>query len=339
MRTNESSLGLIVGFHPRFLLKQVFDLWCAASLGLAVGRPLTRAIEVDHMKVLSSLRSTTSFIATLLLFAAPTYAQKKTAETTSAPTLTRSIIRREAARLGYGGTVTLVGAPAGSITIEGWSRSDVELTAEIEVRAATEEELNQLALVNGFVFDDAANHIRILSTGTHDKRYMRRVAKNFPKHLLGLPWKIDYRLRVPEVIDLQINAGRGPITIKGVEGSLAMTATESNAELTISSGVVSVTVGAGRVNVKIPVRSWRGTGADIRLAAGDLTVELVPGFNADIDANILRLGKVIDNYGELQPRQRGGITEQMFRVRAGAGGAIFRFTVGDGTITLRKNGL
>lgn len=256
--------------------------------------------------------------------------------TNPVPLLTRTIIRHEAGRLGYGGTVTLVGAPEGSITIEGWSRSEVELTAEIELRAETEEDLNRLAVVNGFAFNESADSIRILSAGTHDKVYMRRVAKGFPKKLLGLPWKINYRIRVPEATDLEINTGRGPITLTGVVGSLALTATESVAQLTLTGGVVNATIGAGKLDVKIPIRSWRGTGADIRLAVGDLTVELPPGFNGDIDANILRVGKIVDNYGELQPRVKGGIAPTVIRARAGSGGAIFKFTVADGTITINK---
>ncbi|MDQ3472608.1 MAG: hypothetical protein M3447_02620 [Acidobacteriota bacterium] len=251
----------------------------------------------------------------------------------------RTVIRQEAANLGYGGTVTLVGAPNGSITIEGWARSEVALTAEIELRGATEEDLNLLALVNGFIFEESANHVRILSVGMHDKKYMRRTAKSFPKHLLGLPWKIDYRIRVPEFSDMEINAGRGPINFKGVEGSLALTATESVAQLTLSGGVVNATLGSGKLDVKIMLRSWRGTGADIRLAVGEMTVELPPGFNADLDASILRTGKIDNSFGELQPRQRNSITPQLMRARAGAGGPVFKFTVADGTINIKKSGL
>ena len=248
----------------------------------------------------------------------------------------RTIIKRETARLGYGGTITLVGAPQGSISIEGWARSEVELTAEIELQAESEADLDRLAVVNGFFFEETANHIRILSIGTHDQKYMRRAAKSFPKKLLALPWKIDYRIRVPEICDLEVNAGRGPITLSSVEGSLALTATESVAQLVIKAGVVNATVGSGKLEVKIPVRSWRGSGADIKLATGEMTVELPPGFNGDIDANILRSGKIEDGYGQLQPRQRNSITPQMMRARAGAGGAIFKFTVADGTIILKK---
>lgn len=252
---------------------------------------------------------------------------------------TRTVIRREATRFGYGGTLTLVGAPNGSITIEGWDRSEFELTAEIELRGETEEDLNRLALVNGFIFEEGVNHIRILSVGTHDKKYMRRVAKAFPKNLLINPWKIDYRIRLPQFSDLEINAGRGPISLKSVEGSLALTATESLAQLVLSSGIVNATVGSGKLEVKIAQRSWRGTGADLRLAVGEMTVELPPGFSGDVDASILRTGTIEDSYGEFQPRQRNSITAQLVRARAGAGGPIFRFTVADGTIKIKKTGL
>jgi hypothetical protein len=62
-----------------------------------------------------------------------------------------------------------------------------------------------------------------------------------------------------------------------------------------------------------------------------------PGFNGDIDADILRTGK-IENTLELASREKPGITERVVRARAGAGGATFRFTVGDGLISLKKSG-
>ena len=286
----------------------------------------------------TKLTSAVIILLQFLLTVLPLGAQENPKQTILDPSklATRTVIKREAARLGYGGTVTLVGAPNGSITIEGWSRSEVELTAEIELRGLSEEDLNLLALVNGFIFEESANHVRILSVGMHDKKYMRRTAKTFPKSLLGNPWKIDYRIRVPEFCDLEINAGRGPISLKGVEGSLALTATESVAQVTLSGGIVNATVGSGKLDVKITARSWRGTGADIRLALGEMTVELPPGFSADVDATILRVGKIEDSFGELQPRQRNSVTPQLMRARAGAGGPIFKFTVGDGTITLKK---
>ena len=250
--------------------------------------------------------------------------------------LTRTTTRRETRRFAYGGTVTLIGAPRGSVTVEGWSRNEVELTANIELKGPTEPDLDQLAGVNSFVFDEDLNHISILTTGTHDRMFMKRAAKNFPKKLLNLPWKIDYRLRVPANTDLEINAGHGSVKLSGVEGSMRVSATESETALTLTGGVVSTTVTAGVINLTIPSRSWRGSGADIRIASGTINIDLPHGFSGDIDAEILRTGKIVNAYEGLASREKPGITERTVRARAGAGGPYFKFTVGDGTVNIRR---
>jgi hypothetical protein len=206
------------------------------------------------------------------------------------------------------------------------------------LKAETEADLDRLAAVNNFVFDEDTNHLSILTTGTHDRVFMKRLAKNFPKKLLNLPWKIDYKIRVPAVTDVEINAGHGPVNVSGFEGALRLSATESETLLSVGGGLVSATVAAGNVRFVVPVRSWRGAGAEIRIAAGVLNVELPVGFNGDIDADVLRSGKIVDAFGGLQERQKPGITERVVRARAGAGGAFFKFTVGDGTVNFLKSG-
>ncbi|MDQ6653049.1 MAG: hypothetical protein M3Y84_09925, partial [Acidobacteriota bacterium] len=51
---------------------------------------------------------------------------------------------------------------------------------------------------------------------------------------------------------------------------------------------------------------------------------------------ILRSGKITDLYGGLEPRESPGLTLQKMKARAGAGGAVFHFTVGEGTIYIKK---
>ena len=276
------------------------------------------------------------FITIFVVSASPVSLQKTVAP--EIQLLTRTTTRRETRRFSYGGTVTLIGAPRGSVTIEGWSRNEVELIANIELKGPTEAELDQLATVNSFVFDEDLNHLSVLTTGTHDRAYMKRSAKNFPKKLLNLPWKIDYRLRVPFNTDLEINAGHGDVKLSGVEGALRVNATESETALTLTGGAVSTTVTAGAVTLTIPSRTWRGSGADIRIASGTINVELPAGFSGDIDAEVLRTGKIVNAYEGLESREKPGITERTVRARAGAGGAFFKFTVGDGTVNIRKAG-
>ena len=230
----------------------------------------------------------------------------------------------------------MIGAPRGAVTVEGWARNEVELVAEIEIKGPTEADLDQLAAVNSFVFDEDSNHLSVLTTGTHDRAFMKRASKNFPKRLLNLPWKIDYRLRVPINTDLEINAGHGPVKLSGVEGAIRVSATESETALTLTGGAVATTVTAGVITFTVPVRSWRGAGADIRIASGTINVELPPGFSADIDADVLRTGKIVNTYEGLAAREKPGITERTLRGRAGAGGAYLKFTVGDGTVNIKR---
>jgi hypothetical protein len=277
------------------------------------------------------------FISLLLSIAGPVFPQKTV--TPDGQLLTRTTRRQETHHFSYGGTVTLIAAPRGSVTVEGWTRNEVELTADIELQGPTEADLDQLAKVNSFVFDEDLNHLSVLTTGTHDRVYMKRVAKNFPKKLLNMPWKIDYRLRVPVNTDLEVNAGHGTVKLSGVEGTVRLSATESDTALSLTGGTVSTTVAAGSITLNIPTRSWRGAGADVRIASGTINVDLQPGFSGDIDAEILRSGKIVNTYEGLASREKPGITERTVRARAGVGGAYFKFTVGDGVVNIRKHGL
>jgi hypothetical protein len=256
----------------------------------------------------------------------------------TAPLLKRTTTRREVRRLGYGGSVTVYGAPEGSVTVEAWPRAEVEITAEVELSADTEEELARLAELNGFTLDEDSNHIRVLTTGTHDRKFLKRAARNLPKKLLGMPWKIDYRIRVPAVCDLELYTGRGPLAVTGVEGALRLNAGDGPASLTLAGGDVEATLRGGPVTVRVPARSWRGRGMSVRLASGDLTVELPASFSGDLDAEVLRAGRVENTHAGLAPRERTQPTERSLRARAGHGGATLSFTVGDGTLRIRQEG-
>ncbi len=255
---------------------------------------------------------------------------------TPTPTLTRSSTRHETRRFGYGGTFTIYGAPEGSITVEAWARNEVDVTADIELKGGTEEELAALAAVNNFVLDEDGSHLTLFTTGTHDRKFMKRAAKDFPKKLLALPWKIDYRIRVPAQLDLEIYAGRGAVEVKGTDGALSLNAGESEASFMLGGGDVVSTVASGSVRLRIPVSSWRGRGASIRLGRGDLTVELPANFHGDVDATVLRTGRVENDHPALASRQGVASNARQLRARAGAGGATLSFEIGDGLIRITQ---
>ena len=252
--------------------------------------------------------------------------------------MTRTTTRHENYRLPFGGTVTVVGAPVGSISIEGWQKNEIDISASVELQGPNAAALDQLALVNGFAVDVDLNHIRILTTGTHDRAFLKQTTKNFPKALIGLPWKLDFVIKVPALTDLEVDGGVGAVNLAGVEGALRLNVLKSDANLSLTGGLVSATVQSGTINLTIPARGWHGLGAEFRMAAGVLTVDLQAGFSADINADILRLGEIKNGFPALEPRERNSIEARSMRARAGNGGATLNFTVGDGTIVIKQSG-
>ena len=95
--------------------------------------------------------------------------------------LKRTDYKTEKVEFGVGGTVSIVGAPNGSITIEGWQKNEVEITAEIRTKPRLKliwhcfPKSTVLSLMSLF------NTIRILSVGTNDKKYIKKTVKKFPK--------------------------------------------------------------------------------------------------------------------------------------------------------------
>ncbi|MEP6787480.1 MAG: hypothetical protein ABJB40_03555, partial [Acidobacteriota bacterium] len=82
---------------------------------------------------------------------------------------------------------------------------------------------------------------------------------------------------------------------------------------------------------------WRGRSANIQVATGNLYVQLPNKMSAEIDAAILKSGKIENTLPDLKPRDRKvPFTERSIIAKAGVGGAPLKFTVGDGTLKLSQ---
>ena len=250
--------------------------------------------------------------------------------------LKRTIYKTDTVELHAGGTIAVVGAPVGSITIEGWQNNSVEISADIEMQAATEADLALLAQVNGYVIDDALNRVSIQSVGTFDKRYVKRTVKKFPKNLLTMPLRIDYRIKVPLYSDLEIDGGKGDFSLQNVEGAMRINFLETNALLRLTGGAVNGNFGSGAANIEIATPAWRGRGAEFQMINGAINVFVPAALNADLNLSILRGGQIENALAFLKPRDRTKFTDKQMTARAGSGGAPLSFTVGDGALKIAE---
>ncbi|MFL6468557.1 MAG: hypothetical protein ACJ72Z_11425 [Pyrinomonadaceae bacterium] len=251
----------------------------------------------------------------------------------------RTTYKSDKLEFGVGGTLSVVGAPNGSIRIEGWSERSIEISAEIEIQAATEADLDRLSKVTGFITEESLGRTGIVSVGTHDKHYVKSVDKKFPKTLFGLPFKIDFVIKVPKYCELIVDGGKGNLSIAGVEGNMKINYLESDANLQLVGGAIIATIGAGNVDLTIPTRGWRGSFADVQVANGNLNLNLPKGLNAEFDAVVLRNGKIENGFTEFVPRERKAeFTDKSIVAKSGTGSVSLKFTVGDGTLKISEIG-
>jgi hypothetical protein len=177
--------------------------------------------------------------------------------------------------------------------------------------------------------------IAVTTVGPNDKKYLKQVAKDFPKRLRNSPFSVNYTIKVPRYTDLMIDGGKGLLAIKGVEGAMSIKFLESDADLVFTGGSIQATIGAGKVSVTVAKPSWRGRFAEVQVATGDLDIRMPKDMNANIEAKILRTGKIEDGFGSLKPKRHTTFTETSMDAIAGSGGATLSFTVGDGTLSLK----
>lgn len=255
----------------------------------------------------------------------------------TAPLIKRTTYKTDKFDFGAGGTLSVIGAPQGSIRVEGWPNREIEISAEIEIQAPTEADLNRLSAVTTFVLDEALGSTTITSVGTHNRKLIRQLDKKFPKALLDMPFRIDYVIKVPKFCDLMIDGGKGDLSISGVEGTMKLNFLETNATIDLVGGSTTAVFGSGTVDVRIPTAGWRGRYTDIQVANGTLNVTLPPSLNAEFDATILRTGKIENGYEGFKPRVRKTeFTDRSIAAKAGIGGVPLKFTVGDGTLKITE---
>lgn len=272
----------------------------------------------------------TALAAVAFLFSASAFGQ-------GSVSAKRTIYKQDSFDFGSGGTLSVIGAPNGSIRVEGWANNKIEVRAEIEITAPSEGDLDKIAAVTGFALEESIGRTGIVSLGTHDKKHLKRAAKKFPKELVGLPFRINYSIKVPRYCDLQIDGGKGDLFVSGIDGTMKINFLDTNARLELIGGGVLATFGGGSVSVTVPTRSWRGRFADISLSSGVMNVSLPPSLNAEVDASIVRTGKIENSFTDLKPRTRKDVfSDKLIAAKSGAGGIPLKFTVGDGTLKIHQ---
>lgn len=266
-----------------------------------------------------------------------TFISFSTIATVAQTQIKRTTYKTDRFNFGVGGTVSVNGAPNGSIRIEGWNNREVEISAEIELSANTEAEIDRLTKVTTFTLQESLGRAGIISVGPNDRKLVQKLDKKFPKHLFAMPFRIDYVIKVPRFTDLEINGGKGDLSISGIDGTIRLNFLETNADIELIGGGLHATFGSGQVDITIPTQSWRGRFANVNMASGELNLHLPSGLNSEFEASILRNGSIQNNFSGFTPRHRHAeFTEKNVTAYSGIGRIPLKFILGEGSLKINE---
>jgi hypothetical protein len=256
----------------------------------------------------------------------------------NAQLLKRTTTKTDTIPLGAGSTVTILGAPIGNIKVDLIPGNDVKISAEIEVQAPNEADLAAAAVLTTFVEQESLGKVAIVSVGRDTRRKFSDAEKKLIKRLAGMSYRIDYTIGVPRYTNVEINAGEGDVSLVGNEGDHRINAVNSKVNVSIDGGSLAATVAKGELHINVPPFGRRGVNVDASVASGELSIAIPDNLSADIDASVLRTGKIVNEIPSLKPRDRKvPFSDKLVQGRAGVGGPTIKLTVGDGSLLLARS--
>ena len=250
---------------------------------------------------------------------------------TNRSTVTKTVV----IPFGMGGTVTLIGAERGDVSIESWEKTDVEIVAVVENEAADILTLEKMRTVNGFVTEEGLGRIIVSTASIRDKAVLKKLGVKLGKESESAKFSISYSIKVPRYTGLIVNGGIGDLKIKGVDGDIRINFLEGDAEVSLVGGTLDAVIGSGNLTVSINTRGWRGRAVSAQIARGTLNAILPSNLDAELEASVEN-GRIENSFRNLKPKARTEFSERSIVGITGNGGVPVRLNVASGKILISE---
>ncbi|HEX9764313.1 MAG TPA: hypothetical protein VGA39_03440 [Candidatus Acidoferrales bacterium] len=202
----------------------------------------------------------------------------------------------------------------GSITVEGWDRAEIEVTA-VQTPGTTDGGEPVVGVERG------PDWISLRTLYPADG---------------NAPVQLDYYLRVPRQVQLdELLTVNGRVRVRDVEGRVAARTLNGDIEQERVSG--SVTARALNGSIRLALRALPGRSAELSLETvnGDLLVLLPP--RADADLELSTVAGRVENQFVVPASESSSAEGGARRVRLGRGGPTLKLRTVRGNIRLGQN--
>ena len=212
------------------------------------------------------------------------------------------------------GELDVDGGPNGSIRIEAWDGSGVEIESRVTANARSQERADEIASAIEVVAEDG----RVFSDG--------------PRSLRREGWAVSYRVRVPRDTDLQLSTVNGGIEVREISGDIDFRATNGGVTLVGLAGDVHGRTTNGGVDIELAGDRWTGEGMDVQTTNGGVTMTIPDGYSAELEVGTTNGGIDIDFPVTIQ----GRIGRRQLRTTLGDGGSTIRAVTTNGGVRVAR---
>ena len=202
--------------------------------------------------------------------------------------------------------------PNGGISVEGWDRNEVLLTAKVQAWSRNGDPR------------EIVEDVRI-ETG-------RTISPDGPDTGRREGWSVSFRLMVPRNTDLDLESHNGGIKIVGVRGDLTFETQNGGINLEEVGGAVRGRTQNGGVKVYLTGSQFDGEGLDVQTRNGSVSLTVPEDFRANLET-----GTVNGSFDTDFPiTLRGQLRSRRITTELNGGGPSIRLVTTNGTVRLRS---
>jgi len=204
------------------------------------------------------------------------------------------------------------GGTNGGVSVMGWDRNEIKVTAEITTWARTEREAEAMAAAISIDYGQTI-HAKGPSMGRKQG------------------WSVSFALHVPYESNLDLRAHNGGISIGDVTGEIDFKTLNGGVSLDNLAGDVRGRTTNGGVRVTLTGKTWQGNGLDVETTNGGIRMSVPADYSADLETGTVNGGINID----FPVTVSGKITKRLV-TSLGKGGALIRVKTTNGGVKINQ---
>ncbi len=215
-----------------------------------------------------------------------------------------------------GGQHLAVKSENGGIEVSGEDRSDVVIEARVSAWASSEADARNI--LKQVTIDASGDSIR--DNGPHF-------------HLGSSGYGVNYRLRVPRKLGVDLKSENGGIDIAHLEGKIRFDTTNGGVDLNDLAGDVHGSTVNGGLDIALTGSSWSGQGLNAETTNGGVSLKVPDHYNAHLETGTVNGGIEVNFPITIQ-----GDIKNRLSTNLGSGGATIHAETTNGGVEINRAG-